>query len=177
MALAYLTHLPVKFLRKVAGFYGTHGDYFLGRAQLSPPKSLLAQVWPWIEGWRERLDALGHSGRPGAEGGLDDDDTAAEGFLSLLTHLRVVLLQDLAVLQPSECSCSCLYLPTYCGADRSTCTTEYPDLPLLSQPRLFPTPTGSPLPPPSGQEKYAAIYQRMSCCVGPSQSSALRSRL
>jgi hypothetical protein len=33
-------------------------------------------------------------------GGLDEDDVAGQGFLALLRHLRVVLLQDLAVLQP-----------------------------------------------------------------------------
>jgi hypothetical protein len=35
------------------------------------------------------------------EGGLDKDDVAGQGFLALLCHLRVVLLQDLAVLQPT----------------------------------------------------------------------------
>ena len=33
-------------------------------------------------------------------GRLDNDDLAADGFLKLLRHLRAVLLQDLAVLQP-----------------------------------------------------------------------------
>jgi hypothetical protein len=32
------------------------------------------------------------------KGGLDEDDLAADGFLKLVRHLRVVLLQDLAVL-------------------------------------------------------------------------------
>jgi hypothetical protein len=172
MALAYLTHLPVKFLRKVAGFYGTHGDYFLGRAQLNPPQSLLVQVWPWIEGWRERFSARAQR-KTWAEGGLDDDDTAAEGFLNLLAHLRVVLLQDLAILQPSKCS---VLVFTYCAlidlpAQQNTLTCRCS--PSLS----FPTPTGSPSPAPSGQEKHAATYRTMSCCVGPCQSSALCSRL
>jgi hypothetical protein len=85
----------------VAGFHASHGDYFLGRAQLSPPKSLLLQIWPWIEGWQGRFRARAQK-KSWAEGGLDDDDMAAEGFLSLLAHLRVVLLQDLAILQPSR---------------------------------------------------------------------------
>ena len=38
----------------------------------------------------------------GQDGGLDYDDSAARGFLALLKHLRVVLLQDLAVLQPGR---------------------------------------------------------------------------
>jgi hypothetical protein len=166
MALAYLTHLPVKF--------GTHGDYFLGRAQLNPPKSLLVQVWPWIEGWRERLNARAQR-KTWAEGGLDDDDTAAEGFLSLLAHLRVVLLQDLAILQPSKCSAPASIYPHIVlidlPAQQNTLTCR------CSRSPYFPTPTGSPLPLPSGREKHAAIYQRMSCCVGPFQSLALHSRL
>jgi hypothetical protein len=78
----------------VAGFHAGHGDYFLGRAQLSPPKSLLLQIWPWIEG---RFMARAQK-KSWAEGGLDDDYMAAEGFLSLFAHLGVVLLQDLAIL-------------------------------------------------------------------------------
>ncbi|CRK18291.1 hypothetical protein BN1723_002436 [Verticillium longisporum] len=35
-----------------------------------------------------------------AEGRLDDVDLASDGFLKLMRHLRIVLLQDLAVLQP-----------------------------------------------------------------------------
>jgi centromere DNA-binding complex CBF3 subunit-like protein len=70
----------------VAGFHASHGDYFLGRAQLSPPKSLLLQIWPWIEGWQGRFKARAQK-KSWAEGGLDNDDMAAEGFLSLLAHL------------------------------------------------------------------------------------------
>ena len=33
------------------------------------------------------------------EGGLDKDDKAGQGFIKLPKYLRVVLLQDLAVLQ------------------------------------------------------------------------------
>lgn len=33
------------------------------------------------------------------EGGLDKDDVAAKGFLAVLEHLKIVLLQDLAMLQ------------------------------------------------------------------------------
>jgi Centromere DNA-binding protein complex CBF3 subunit, domain 2/Transcriptional activator of glycolytic enzymes len=96
---AYLTHLPRQFMRVVAGFSGAAGDYFLPRAAHEPPQHLQKQLWPWIEEWEPRFEA--RACRQGwAQGGLDEDDLAADGFLKLLRRLRAVLLQDLAVLQP-----------------------------------------------------------------------------
>jgi len=57
LILAYITQLLVEFLRKVAGFYASHGDYFPGQAQLSPPELLLSHIWLWIEGWQGRFRA------------------------------------------------------------------------------------------------------------------------
>ncbi|KAM7186580.1 Transcriptional activator of glycolytic enzymes domain containing protein [Rhypophila sp. PSN 637] len=96
---AYLTHLPRQFMRIVAGFSGTAGDYFLTRAVHEPPAALQRQLWPWIEAWEQRFEARARRKR-WSEGGLDDDDLAGDGFLKLLRRLRVVLLQDLAALQP-----------------------------------------------------------------------------
>ena len=96
---AYLTHLPRQFMRVVAGFSASAGDYFLARAAHEPPYDLQKQLWPWIEEWEPRFEARACR-RPWAQGGLDEDDLAADGFLKLMRRLRVVLLQDLAVLQP-----------------------------------------------------------------------------
>jgi hypothetical protein len=96
---AYLTHLPRQFMRVVAGFSASSGDYFLARAAHEPPYELQKQLWPWIEEWESRFEARACR-RRWAQGGLDEDDLAADGFLKLLRRLRVVLLQDLAVLQP-----------------------------------------------------------------------------
>jgi centromere DNA-binding complex CBF3 subunit-like protein/transcriptional activator of glycolytic enzymes GCR1 len=96
---AYLTHLPRQFMRIVAGFSASPGDYFLTRAAYEPPPALQKQLWPWIEEWEARFEARARRLR-WAEGGLDEDDLAADGFLKLLRRLRTVLLQDLAVLQP-----------------------------------------------------------------------------
>jgi hypothetical protein len=96
---AYLTHLPRQFMRVVAGFSGSSGDYFLARATHEPPFVLQKQLWPWIEEWEARFEARARRQRR-AQGGLDDDDLAGDGFLKLLRRLRTVLLQDLAVLQP-----------------------------------------------------------------------------
>ncbi|KAM5344531.1 hypothetical protein ACJ41O_013067 [Fusarium nematophilum] len=95
---AYLTHLPRQFMRIVAGFSASPGDYFLARAAHEPPYVLQKQLWPWIEEWEPRFEARARR-QCWAEGGLDDDDLAADGFLKLMRRLRIVLLQDLAVLQ------------------------------------------------------------------------------
>jgi hypothetical protein len=99
MVDAYLSHLPKKFMRRVAGFTNDNGGYFLPRAQVAPPPELLQKIWPWVEEWEERFRKRS-SRKTWEEGGLDEDDVAGQGFLTLLRHLRVVLLQDLAVLQP-----------------------------------------------------------------------------
>lgn len=96
---AYLTHLPRQFMRIVAGFSASAGDYFLARAAHEPPHALQKQLWPWIEEWEPRFEARARR-CCWAEGGLDEDDLAADGFLKLMRRLRTVLLQDLAVLQP-----------------------------------------------------------------------------
>jgi hypothetical protein len=96
---AYLTHLPRQFMRVVAGFSVSAGDYFLARAAHDPPAVLERQLWPWIEEWEPRFEARARR-LSWAQGGLDEDDLAADGFLKLMRRLRTVLLQDLAVLQP-----------------------------------------------------------------------------
>jgi hypothetical protein len=99
MTSAYLTGLPLKFLRKMAGFPASEGSYHIARAGHQPPAGLLLQVWPWIEEWDRRFAARAEK-RRWKEGGLDDEDLAGAGFLQLMKQLREVLLQDLAVLQP-----------------------------------------------------------------------------
>jgi hypothetical protein len=54
---AYLTHLPREFMRVVAGFSTSSGDYFLARAAHEPPYALQKQLWPWIEEWELRFEA------------------------------------------------------------------------------------------------------------------------
>ena len=94
---AYLSHLPKKFLWQVAGFTTDKGSYFLPQAQPVPLAELLEKIWPWVEEWEEHF--CKHSvWKTWEQGGLDEDDVMGQGFLAVLRHLRVVLLQDLAVL-------------------------------------------------------------------------------
>jgi hypothetical protein len=96
---AYLTHLLRQFIRIVAGFSASAGDYFLARAAHDPPAVLQRQLWLWIKEWELCFEAHTHR-LSWAQGGLDEDDLAADGFLKLMRRLCTVLLQDLAVLQP-----------------------------------------------------------------------------
>lgn len=60
---------------------------------------LQLQLWLWIKEWELRFEA--HACRLSwVQGGLDEDDLTADGFLKLMQRLCIVLLQDLAVLQP-----------------------------------------------------------------------------
>jgi hypothetical protein len=98
MTLAYLSHLPKKLIRRMAGFSKDEGSYTLPRSHVKPPVSLAKQIWPWIDGWLKRTHARAQ-GKDWKAGGLPDDDQAAAGFLKLLLVLRDVFLQDAALLQ------------------------------------------------------------------------------
>jgi hypothetical protein len=113
---AYLTHLPRQFMRIAAGFSGTSGDYYLTRATYEPPDALQRQLWPWIEEWEARFEARARRCR-WAQGGLDEDDLAGDGFLKLMRRLRIVLLQDLAVLQPRFPSLPFFSYPPFHGPE------------------------------------------------------------
>ncbi len=100
MVQSYLTGLPLQFLRSMAGFGTEAGNFCMPRANYIPPLSLQQQVFPWIESWDERI-LLFKQRKGWSDGGLDED-LALEGFIKLMRYLRVVLLQDMAVLQTGE---------------------------------------------------------------------------
>lgn len=98
MTNAYLTALPVKMLRKLAGYSTKEGSYHLPRATIQPPESLRCQIFPFLDAWEARFQQRA-AGKEAKAGGLDQDDTAGQAFIALLQRLRDVLLQDLAVMQ------------------------------------------------------------------------------
>jgi hypothetical protein len=51
-----------------------------------------------VEQWDERVK-MARQNRGWKDGGLDIEDMALVGFIKLMKYLRVVLLQDMAVLQ------------------------------------------------------------------------------
>ena len=97
----YLSHIPRKFVRSIAGFQPAgHGDYFIPRAMVEPPKSVVRLVWPWVDealAWFDSKEPpLPPSGAGSDDRDLDADecDLAGKGFLRLLVQLRTILLQD-----------------------------------------------------------------------------------
>ncbi|KAE8260021.1 hypothetical protein A4X13_0g591 [Tilletia indica] len=88
MEQSYLTHLPVRALRALAGFSPDGGTYFLRRDGPDPSPELLKMIFPQVEQWQAELDA----DRISATGGADK-------FLELVRFLRRVLLQDIFTLQ------------------------------------------------------------------------------
>lgn len=95
----YLTHIPRKFVRSMAGFNPSgKGNYYLPRAKVLPPASLVREIWPWVDEWLAWLDDESIE-QPPAGSALPDEeedrhDLAAQGFLRLLQQLRTILLQD-----------------------------------------------------------------------------------
>jgi len=91
------------------------GSYFLPRAQMDSPPSLLRTLWPWVEEWQAwfqcniryedpTLHPLVASSeyvklKPLEPRQEDRTDCAGQGFLRLLAHLKVVLLQDSVILR------------------------------------------------------------------------------
>jgi len=102
MVIAYLSRLPRKLLRRMAGFLKEEGSYVLPRGDFKPPASLQKLVWPWLQQWLDRIYSRAE-GKGWAAGGLQQDDQAAASFLKLLLVLRDVFLQDSAILQLSKC--------------------------------------------------------------------------
>ena len=98
----YLSHIPRKFVRSIAGFQPAgHGDYFIPRAMVEPPKSVVRLVWPWVDEaltWFDSneppLPPSGGAGGDDRDLDADECDLAGKGFLRLLVQLRTILLQD-----------------------------------------------------------------------------------
>ena len=84
MTGCYLTCLPLRFMRRMAGHSDRQGCFHIARADITPPDELLALIWPDLDRWKGKFGAQ--------EGQIDD--LAAGGFCTLLRHLRTVILQD-----------------------------------------------------------------------------------
>ena len=84
MHKGYLTSLPRRFMRGMAGFQPEHGGaYFIARAQVEPPSELVLLIFSKLNHWLQQ----------------PTDDIATKQFLKLLNYLRVVFLQDSVILR------------------------------------------------------------------------------
>lgn len=92
MSRVYLTSLPRKFMRTMAGFREERGSFFLPRASVEPPPPELTQlIWPEVDEWLAKMEAY----KPGSKRNqVQRRDLAGSGFLRLLRVLRTVILQD-----------------------------------------------------------------------------------
>lgn len=116
LSSCYLSNFPLEFVRSMAGFPPQNqGNYYLPRAKIQPPSSLLRTVWPWVDEWQAWFDGhvqLTDEKRapqapsyehihldPALSAQEDRKDLAGQGFLRLLKELRTILLQDSIILR------------------------------------------------------------------------------
>ncbi|CAD7066736.1 unnamed protein product [Tilletia caries] len=90
----YLTGVAVQPVRALAGFNIDGGDHYLPRSLLMPPDALCSKLWPQATqaeiSVRERHSCGG------------EVDQAALSFLELIRWIRVVLLQDAALVSTAH---------------------------------------------------------------------------
>lgn len=84
-----MSHVPMRFVRAMAGLPQAQGHYYLARGKIVPPQNLQDMVFPRVSYWK---DTVNDSSRVFS-------DIAATGFLRLLTYFRVVILQDAVLLR------------------------------------------------------------------------------
>src|SRR5437762_760019 len=89
MVGCYLSSLPRKFMRIMAGHPPQMGCFEIRRAAVAPPDELLSLIWPKLDLWKGRF------------GPRDDqiNDLAAMGLTDLLFYLREVNLSDVIGLE------------------------------------------------------------------------------
>lgn len=103
MVVSYLTSLPDKAMRSLAGFLpDSSGTYYLKRANVEPPEELKRLIFPDVEKWQAAFKE-----------GKVQRDVAGPNFLELLVNLRTVLLQvkKLRLIDP--------YFSIGCGCPKS----------------------------------------------------------
>jgi len=80
--------VPWDAVRVLGGHRPESGRYYLRRNVRIPPESLLLQVFSWLETAREQMQ--------------NDMDMAGDNFLHLIEYLRIVVLQDAAVMMDMD---------------------------------------------------------------------------
>eukprot|EP00474_Spongospora_subterranea_P007594 CRZ08052.1 hypothetical protein [Spongospora subterranea] len=87
--------IPWECVRVLAGFSADPKQYYLPRALLDPPEHLRKLVFPGLEASQQQVASLLSSG-------VRKTEIAGQSFLSLLDHMRTVILQDSAILIADE---------------------------------------------------------------------------
>jgi Centromere DNA-binding protein complex CBF3 subunit, domain 2 len=95
MVGCYLSSLPRKFMRIMAGHPPQMGCFEIRRASVTPRGKLLSLIWPQLDQWKDRFGPR--------EG--QSNDLAAMGLTDLLFYLREVILQDSVILRERFPNC------------------------------------------------------------------------
>ena len=100
----YLTSLPCPAQRTMAGFPPKIGYFHIKGVTIVPPEVLQGRLFTWVdhysddcEGWERTL--------------------AAQGFIRLLKYLRIVILQDAAVLIDANSNYPLFHHENFCSAE------------------------------------------------------------
>ncbi|SAM09828.1 hypothetical protein [Absidia glauca] len=96
---AYLTTLPSKMMRMMAGFSTNARSFYLARAALDPPAALCKKVFPKADEWYDRLAA--HQRNPD-NGDPIESTVAVDAFLKTIMVLRKTFLQDSVFMMRSQ---------------------------------------------------------------------------
>ena len=91
--MSYLTNLPYPALLVAAEFRTSLSSYVLPCSRVFPPLALTACILPWVAPELEKIKAWNRTANKYTS------DMSAEGFLEALVWLKIVFLQDMALLQ------------------------------------------------------------------------------
>jgi hypothetical protein len=87
MTTSYLSPISLEPVRALAGFKQSRGSYYLERQILTPPKGMMEEIFPKADHWWENYNSR-----------QLQEDICAIRFLRMINFLRIVILQDAAVL-------------------------------------------------------------------------------
>jgi hypothetical protein len=95
-------------MRAMSGFPSDDDKvYYLPRASLTPPDGLIQQIFPEVDEWKVR-----HK-----EGNNCQKNFALDGYLRLLSWLRIVILQDAAVMMDTYFPSIVFHHPIFSSAE------------------------------------------------------------
>ena len=93
MQMSYLRKTPHEPLLVAAGFTTSPNSYNLPRSRVIPPTCLSDLVLPWVATDVEAVEGINRLNKKNIK------DEAAKNFLDCLMWLKIVYLQDMALLQ------------------------------------------------------------------------------
>src|ERR1700730_18520918 len=106
LSSAYLSPISRVTVRVLAGFSKERGTYFLERANLEVPATVLKQIFPQVDEWEQKVQVATRS--PGI---------ATASFLQVMRFLKTVILQDSLLLSQKFPSSALWQHPVFLSAE------------------------------------------------------------